>query len=82
MRLLIDMMITAAFGKKKAKFSATGALPIKENKALLDQLVQLIEMGSLRGVIDRTYPLEQLAEAHKYVDTGHKKGSVVINPIL
>jgi NADPH:quinone reductase-like Zn-dependent oxidoreductase len=81
MPLLGQMMLSSFIGTKRAKFSATGALPVKETKRLLAILLDIIEAGNLKGIVDRSYSLEEIVEAHKYVDKGHKRGNVVLKPV-
>jgi NADPH:quinone reductase-like Zn-dependent oxidoreductase len=55
-----------------------GLRPTSEKNGYLALLLELVEAGKFKPVIDRRYPLGKIAEAHRYVDTGRKKGSVVI----
>jgi len=76
--LLFQMMWTSIIGSKKARFSATGILPTPILRDLLDEIRAIIYTGQLRSVVDKQYSLGQIAEAHTYVDKGHKRGNVVL----
>ncbi|MFO7825672.1 MAG: NAD(P)-dependent alcohol dehydrogenase [Cyclobacterium sp.] len=76
--LLMQMLFTRFFSSKKAVFEATGLLSDEQLRGLLAEVLELQQAGKLRTVIDRQYPLARLSEAHQYIDSGHKKGNLLI----
>jgi NADPH:quinone reductase-like Zn-dependent oxidoreductase len=64
--------------KPNGIFVTMAKLSTKEGMENLVLIKELIEAGAIKAVIDRCYPLEQMVDAHRYVDAGHKRGNVVI----
>lgn len=73
MKQLFQMLWTSRFSKKKVVCAISG-----ENLQDLLHIKDLIEDGTIKTVIDRCYPLEQTADAHRYIESGDKKGHVVV----
>ncbi len=63
----------------EARYVTVGGMDTaKETTSDLEQLAQMFTEGALRAVIDKTFPLTEMVEAHRYVDSGRKKGNVIV----
>ncbi len=83
-------LIFNAVGKEKAKLQCKKSLTEEGKHITVDDgspklhiedfalIIELIQKGRIKAVIDRCYPLEEIVEAHRYVDQGHKKGNVIV----
>lgn len=76
--IMLSMMAGAFSKNKKAVFSATGLRKPEEKRKDLLFLNTLINAGEIKSVIGKTFSLEQMANAHSYVETGHKRGSAAV----
>ncbi|SFR19829.1 NAD(P)-dependent alcohol dehydrogenase [Poseidonocella sedimentorum] len=72
------VLLTGLFGTKKSVFAAAGLEKPSRLRAMLSEILTLIEEDRLAPVMDRIYPLTELVEAHTFVETGHKRGNVVV----
>jgi NADPH:quinone reductase-like Zn-dependent oxidoreductase len=79
--LMLQMLWTSRTSGKKAKFAATGLRSAEKKLPDLAVLADLAASGRLIPVIDRHYPLAEMAEAHRYIETERKTGSVVIDVV-
>jgi NADPH:quinone reductase-like Zn-dependent oxidoreductase len=68
-------LVTSLFGGRRIRFP----IPPKHTKQEVERIRSMIEAGTFRPVVDRRYPLQEIVEAYRYVETGQKIGNVVID---
>ncbi len=78
MSLLFTSLLNMA-GKKQAKFAATGLAPKEVIVGLLVSLVEMKKANMLELLIEKRYKMSEIKEAHYYIETGRKKGSLVLD---
>ena len=78
MKTLLTMLFVSPFSHKKLKFAATELRKKDIQMRDLKKVKEMLSENKLRPVIDKIYSFNQIQEAHRYVDTGRKRGNVVI----
>jgi NADPH:quinone reductase-like Zn-dependent oxidoreductase len=76
--IFAQMAWTARFGARNAVVAFTGLRAARDKRKDLEYLAGLAGTSALTAVIAARYPLDRIADAHRRVDAGHKKGNVVV----
>ena len=79
--MLLQMPWTSRFSARKAVVAFTGLRAAAEKRKDLLYISELAKSSSLTPVIDACYPLRRIADAHRHVDSGRKKGNVIVTMV-
>lgn len=76
--LSLNVLRYSIINPKRVKFSATGMRKTKDLKSLLNELTSIFKQKKLKTIIDKTYQLDNIISAHKYLETDRKVGNIII----